>query len=325
MVKILANEFIFDSLEGSSSCHASTVLPLGNNEALCAWFGGTAEGRDDVNIWVAIRKDGKWQTAQKITVDEKIPHWNPALFMRKDGTVCLYFKVGKKIPDWITYVTYSSDLGRTWSEPEVLVPGDTSGGRGPVKNKPIYLSDGRILAPASTEQPIWLPFVDTSFDEGKTWEKQMIVPSRKRANGEPTPMIQPTLWESEPGKVHMLIRTSVRSIYRSDSDDYGKTWCKAYHTNLRNPNSGIDVTKLSDGSLVLISNPVAKNWGDRAPLTLMRSFDNGETWEEIAVLEKRHGHEDEFSYPAIVADGMKLYISYTWQRLKIKYVEVEIG
>ena len=56
----------------------------------------------------------------------------------------------------------------------------------------------------------------------------------------------------------------------------------------------------------------------------MRSKDNGETWEEFAVLEKRRDADDEFSYPAIVAVGMKLYITYTWHRKKVKYWEIEL-
>ena len=53
-------------------------------------------------------------------------------------------------------------------------------------------------------------------------------------------MIQPTLWESKDGSVHMLTRTKLGKIYRSDSLDGGKTWCRAYATNLPNNNSGID-------------------------------------------------------------------------------------
>ena len=74
----------------------------------------------------------------------------------------------------------------------------------------------------------------------------------------------------------------------------------------------------------MVSNPVAKNWGDRAPLTLMKSKDNGVTWEELFVLEKRVNHDDEYSYPAIVSVGTKLYITYTWQRKKVAYQEIQL-
>ena len=89
-------EMIFDAIKPTPSCHASTVLPLPNGEVLAAWFGGAKEGADDVDIWVSIRSDGKWSDAKKITAANDVPHWNPVLFLRLDGTVCLYFKVGKK-------------------------------------------------------------------------------------------------------------------------------------------------------------------------------------------------------------------------------------
>ena len=316
-------EFVFDENAPTAQCHASTVLPMPDKTAIAAWFGGTAEGKDDVNIWASRRSGGVWSEPVSISADSNTPHWNPVLFAAADGTVLLFFKVGKKVPVWKTYVSKSHDGGLTWGNPRELVQGDESGGRGPVKNKPIRISNGAILAPASVESPHWIPFIDISTDECETWSNQPLILSKKRA-GKPVPMIQPALWESEPGKIHALIRTSVRSAYRSDSDDYGKTWSRAYPTTIRNNNSGLDVTKLPDGSLILISNPVAKDWGARAPLTLMISRDNGAEWEEIFVLEKRRSSDDEFSYPAIVSVGRKLYITYTWQRKKIAYWEIEM-
>ena len=322
-MKEIINEFVCKKLP-TGNCHASTVLPLENGEVLASWFGGEKEGKDDVDIWVARRTADGWLPAERISADLDMPHWNPVLFKTNDNTVWLFFKVGKKISIWQTYFCTSTDNGKTWSTPKELVPGDETGGRGPVKNKPIYLSDGTVLAPASSEQPDWLCFMDISKDNCKTWEKQQIIPAKK-INGVPAKLIQPTVWESEPGKVHALLRSARGHLYRSDSDDYGVTWSRAYPTKLKNPNSGVDVTQLSDGTLILISNPASRNWGVRAPLTLMQSKDNGETWEEILVLEKRRDKDDEFSYPAIVAVGKKLYMTYTYQREKIAYWEVEIG
>ena len=324
MIISAKKELIFDEIRPTPSCHASTVLPLDNGDVLAAWFGGTAEGKDDVDIYVARRTEGRWLTAERITADPDTPHWNPVLFKTENGTVFLFFKVGKKISIWQTYFCTSTDNGLSWSSPEELVPGDETGGRGPVKNKPILLSDGTVLAPASSEQPDWLSFMDISRDGCRTWEKQQIVPARK-ISGTPVKLIQPTLWESEPGKVHALLRSARGHAYRSDSDDYGVTWSKAYPTKIKNPNSGLDVTKLDDGTLILINNPASRNWGVRAPLTLTKSTDNGSTWEEILVLEKRRDKDDEFSYPAIVAVNNKLYMTYTYQREKIAYWEVELG
>jgi hypothetical protein len=62
-------------------------------------------------------------------------------------------QIGWKIPEWESYSTRSMDHGVTWSEPSELIAGD-HGGRGPVKNKNIVLTDGTWLAPASLEGPV---------------------------------------------------------------------------------------------------------------------------------------------------------------------------
>lgn len=322
-IKSEIKEFIYPECSVTPSCHASTVLPLENGNVVAAWFGGTKEGKDDVKIWVSVRENGKWTAPYSVSVKGKaLPHWNPALFERKDGSIILYFKYGKPIPKWVTYYAISKDGGKSFSNPKILVPGDEDGGRGPVKNKPIRLADGRVIAPASKESKKngWKCFVDISDDDGLTFKHSNFV-LRPKKGMKRVDMIQPTLWEDETG-LHMLVRTNAGSIYRADSRD-GEIWCKAYDTGLPNPNSGIDITKLADGSLVLIMNPVSENWGDRAPLVLLRSTDGGKTFKEIYKCEKTKG-DHEFSYPAIVADGMTLHMTYTYERRSIVYIKIEL-
>jgi len=228
-------------------------------------------------------------------------------------------------------VMESSDLGNTWTTPKPLVEGDI-GGRGPVRNKPIILKDGTWAAPASIEGDVWDAFVDLSKDQGATWTASNLVPVQhaslvaNQSDMEGLPLtassfkgkgvIQPTLWESEHGNVHMLLRSSEGYIYRSDSDDGGSSWCHAYKTNLPNNNSGIDLTKRDDGSLWLVYNPVSGNWAPRTPLVASSSHDNGLTWKQEFILEDEQG---EYSYPAIVSMGNKLFITYTWNRKRIVF------
>lgn len=327
----MIKEFVCNPLP-TANCHASTVLPLPDGTVLAAWFGGTKESTPDVDIWYARRDENGWGEPKRITYHSKIPHWNPVLFLRENGEIILYFKVGKNIPPWRTFFCVSKDNGISFDAPRELVPGDRSGGRGPVKNKCIRLSDGRVLAPASNELRGWNCFVDTSFDDGITWKKgakiktKQIAPilnSLNRYTSNLIPMIQPTLWESAPGKVHMLTRTAVGKAYRSDSEDYGETWCTAYETSLLNNNSGLDVVKTPDGSLWLISNPVGENWGERSPLTLQKSTDNGLTWETVVTLEEEK-LDSEFSYPAIEYMDGALYIAYTYERLNVAFVKIDL-
>ncbi len=57
---LVLEEFVFETAP-FASCHAATILELPNGGLLCAFFGGTAEGHPDVQIWLS-RKDpgGTW-------------------------------------------------------------------------------------------------------------------------------------------------------------------------------------------------------------------------------------------------------------------------
>ena len=77
--------------------------------------------------------------------------------------------------------------------------------------------------------------------------------------------------------------------------------------------------RLEDGTLLLVCNPVAANWGMRSPLSLFISEDDGNTWVKLLDLETALG---EFSYPAIVAQGEDVYISYTFDRKNIAVVHL---
>ncbi len=155
-MKILANEFVLP-LKAGRSCHASSFIVLPDGGIYAVYFCGTGEGHDDVRIFGSMRKPGvvaNWSEPTPITPDDGLPHWNPVLLPLDDGTVILFYKVGKRIPTWQTYYCVSTDGCRTWSDPVEMVPGNI-GGRGPVRNKCVTLSDGTILAPGSTELDDW--------------------------------------------------------------------------------------------------------------------------------------------------------------------------
>lgn len=310
-MNLMCKEFVFPLKEGE--CHASTLLRLTDGTILTAWFGGSKEGNSDVQVWYSRRENGVWSTPVAVPTESPVPHWNPVLFQSDDATVSLFYKVGKPIDVWRTMVIRSTDGGRTWTDPEELVSGDVSGGRGPVKNKPIRTKDGRVLAPASTELgACWRCFVD-EFD-GKTWTKHPDFPVDRDEVG----VIQPTLWEDADGKFHALMRSNQGKIYRADSAD-GRTWNTCYATALPNNNSGLDCVRCEDGTLVLVCNPVEQNWGARSPLSVFVSVDNGDTFEKALDLETEQG---EFSYPAIITDGDRVYITYTYKRQTVAYAEL---
>ena len=348
MLQLVTHQLVI-SVKKTLAHHASTVLPLSNGHVLVAWFGGSRESNNDVGIWLAEKDENGFGEARQVAGSME-PHWNPVLFEDANGRILLFYKVGYPIADWRTLVIESGDLGKTWSEPRELVPGDTSGGRGPVRNKPVRLRSGRILAPASVERGLWRCFMDYSDDECRTWRRTNLIEAegtayldeglrmwqRKMAEarlaGHPIDkstlppeyahgrgVIQPTLWEDETG-VHALMRSGEGRIYRSDSTDDGVTWCQGYPTAMPSNNSGIDLTRLPGGVMLLAYNPVEQNFGKRSPISLAVSRDDGATWQRICNLEAEPG---EFSYPAIVSRGNHIWLTYTHKRENIAYWEFD--
>lgn len=324
--QIINHQHIFESeLPQFRQCHASTLCMFPDGNFAAAWFGGDYEKASNVAIWFSRRVGGEWSYPVKIADKENVPCWNPVLMALEDRLV-LFYKVGNEIPDWQTFVKESFDFGETWSEERELVPGDF-GGRGPVKNKCIFLKDGTILAPASTEKGRFACFVDISKDGGKTWERSENVP----ADWEDfygTGMIQPSLWQDKDGLVHMLIRSSEGAIFRSDSEDGGRTWSLAKRTLLPNNNCGIDLDCMEDGRLVLVYNPVSGNWAPRSPIAFAISEDNGDTWSEPQILEhtpcERNEQAAEYSYPSVITKANDIYFTYTWKRRTIAFWQIRL-
>lgn len=340
------------------SCHASCIARVGG-ETWLTWFGGTKEGDPDTDIYVARQTGDHWTAPVCVSVSSAIPHWNPVLepsFIGAD----LYFKVGMNPRTWQTVRVHLDEQSIPCTGFDNLLSSCDIGGRGPVRNKCLTLTDGRILAPASieTEEPVswgnsrlkpfidsgclpaqddplrWKPMIDVSDDGGIYFSRIIPIPllashgqndrsPAVAAPGQPAsarPLfpcsvknagaIQPALWQSADGSVHALMRSSEGCVLRSDSPD-GEHWSPAACTNLPNNNSGIDLTRLPDGRIVLCLNPVSGDWAARTPLWLYISQDDGNTFAPLLALETDEG---EYSYPSLACEGNTVYLSYTWKR-----------
>ena len=182
----------------------------------------------------------------------------------------------------------------------------------------------------------WRAFVDRSRDGGVTWQRSPYfdvadthtLPSRKgrpASSPQQVGLIQPTIWASNHADVHVLCRSDGGALYRADSRDGGISWSPAVRTSLPNNNSGIDAVRLASGRVVLLHNPVGSNWGQRCPLRLSISEDNGHTFPRGVDLETELAppfEKGEYSYPAVVAwpDQQGVTVTYTWHRVRIKCV-----
>jgi len=310
---------IFESNPTAPSCHGATIVEVTPDVFLAAWFAGTYEGHPDVGIWLARCEGGVWREPVKVADEPGVSHYNPVLFRDRTSTLWLFYKIGLSVPTWTGMHRTSSDGGRTWSAPTMLPAGLI----GPAKNKPITLSNGEILCGTSHETwGSWACWVEASGDGGRSWTKRgpIVAPGAGAYEASQDTVvsaiwdessgklvlprhfagvIQPTLWEHDPGRVKMLMRSTERVGYvcASASDDYGRTWSPAERVPIPNPNSGLDAVRLADGRILLACNPVREG---RTPLSVLVSEDNGATWPRRVDLETGTG---EYSYPSVIQAG----------------------
>jgi predicted neuraminidase len=317
---IVLQEFIYEQAP-YPSCHASTIVETDKRELVAAWFGGTAEKNPDVGIWVSRFEKNAWTPAVEVANGvqpdgTRHPTWNPVLFQPRSGPLMLFYKVGPTPQTWWGMVRTSSDGGRTWSEARRLPDGIL----GPIKNKPVQLADGTIVAPTSNEtdeRPSkWTVHFERSTDGGQTW-----VATPPLNDGLTIGAIQPSiLFKDRIGgsKLQAVGRSRQCKVFTISSDDGGKTWGRmSLLEGVPNPSAGTDAITLEDGRHLLVYNPVDSG---RTPLVVAVSRD-GVGWQPTVTLEDQPG---EYSYPAIIqaADG-RVHITYTWKRERVRHVVLD--
>ncbi|MEX2142050.1 MAG: sialidase family protein [Pirellulales bacterium] len=314
---IVKSQFIYEKAP-FPECHASTIVES-NGGVASAWFGGTEEGNRDVGIWLSRYVDDRWTAPVEVAngIDaqnaadkqtKRYPCWNPVLFQPREGPLMLAYKVGPSPSTWWGMLITSDGGGKTWSQPRRLPEGIL----GPIKNKPVQLASGEILAGSSSEHKGWRVHFERTSDGGKTWQATAPVNDGKTIGA-----IQPSILLHGQDRLQAIGRSQQRRIFEIWSNDAGRTWGEMSLTTLPNPNSGIDAVTLADGRHVLVYNHTLRG---RSPLNVAVSKD-GKQWQTAVVLEDQPG---EYSYPAVIqsSDGL-VHVTYTWKRQRVRHVVLD--
>lgn len=299
---------IFKPMPSHPMAHAPTLTELPNGELLCAFYAGTHETALDQAIFVARahrRRDRGWEWTKpyKLVDTPQKADGNPVLFTSPEGNLWLFFVTlqGTGWASSLLFAIKSYDGGETWSEPELL-----SAVRGKMsRTKPLVTEGGVWLLPLYDEIR-WRPIFWWSEDEGKTWQESSV---QTRYH-----LIQPAVVELSGGKLLAYCRSDSGRIFRIVSEDGGRSWSEPEPTDLPNPNSAIDMVRLSDSSLVLAFNDSIDK---RTPLSIAYSPCGDEKWTFIRDLEVGEG---EFSYPCLLgaSDG-SIHCVYTYLRKTIRH------
>jgi len=317
---VVLSEYLFKKEQVSfKSCHASTIEETSAG-LITAWFGGTEEKNPDVAIWASRFINGKWsipvEVANGVQKDgSRFPTWNPVLY-NAGKELILFYKVGPNCSDWWGEMKTSINNGETWSKSTRLPKGIW----GPIKNKPVLLSNNVLLCPSSTEYDGERIHLESTSDGGRNWQK-----TDPLNDGKEFSSIQPSILSYGNGKLQLLCRSKSRVILTTWSTDNGKTWSHLERTQLPNPDSGIDAVTLKSGVQLLTYNHFNPKWDweSRNILTVAISQD-GVKWDGAAALEYDLDPDTEYSYPAVIQtkDGL-VHITYTWNRKLIKHVVLD--
>lgn len=312
---ILSSEFISNT-PPTPQDHASTIVET-QEGLVAAWFGGKGEGDPGVGIWLSRHVGAHWTPPLEVangiqSVGARQPCWNPVLFEPRGGPLMLFYKAGPNPAHWWGMLKTSADNGKHWT-PARRLPDRVIG---PVKDKPLQLTDGTLISPSSNELSHWRIHFELSTDNGQTW-----VLSQPIANPGGIEAIQPSLLNWQEGNIQAIGRTNQNEIFSTRSKDGGLNWSALALLKVPNPNSGIDAVMLMDKRGLLVYNPTQQGPHGRSTLAIAIS-DDGERWRDVLTLEA--DSSGEYSYPAVIQtrDGL-VHVTYTWKRSKIKHVVID--
>lgn len=347
---------------GCRSNHASYLAELDDGDLLCVWFGGSDEGASDIKVYLSRlgRDQSRWSAPVRLSEPNQRSEQNPFLFITPTGEVWACYTSqetrGVSREEWERQVAagkasgsfslqetaaimrrVSSDGGRTWGRASPIFDRPGSFCRHTVA----VLSNGDWLLPMYYSLPSAgrgtdYSVMQVSSDQGETWTEHPVPEARGR--------VHPSVIEVEPGRLLAFFRSRAADrIYRSRSDDFGRTWTRPERTVLPNNNASVHAIGLADGRIAIIFNCVSANddpgltvWPkERYPVTIAISEDGGDTWPYMRHLDtgdnfageanKRLNREN--SYPCLLQskDG-RLHASYTYAgRQCIKYVSVPVS
>lgn len=275
-------------------------IELSDGRVLLVYMEFTGDGSDIAQTSLVAQEsaDGgiTWHKHRTITTTEPgdINVYSPNLIRGQDGSILLAFmrQHSHTPPSSTQHLWKSTDEGASFKPFAVFQAKKNHSLCNAVIKR---LSTGRLLLPTSPPDKIGdnayahTGCVDVlrSDDDGKTWSEashRIHLPMRGA--------MEPHVEETRDGRLLLVMRNDLGSLFMSESRDMGVTWSKPQTTGLRTPESCPELTRIpSTGDLLMIWNnspydpSFASHFGKRSPLTAAVSKDEGRTWTHVRDIE----------------------------------------
>jgi sialidase-1 len=314
----------------------ATIVELASGATFLAWMEISSSrlraGDDAPSDIVSLQStDGgrTWGGYRKLIErgPEDTAVYKPSLLRLKNGAIAfryeMYHRFVQNEPRCISaYFCTSRDECKTFSDPFTIW--SRSGHHTGSFNDVRQLSSGRIIVPteyvtgnALQDEGKGLAPTDTgvsgcfySDDDGRTWkqcDEYVYLPMRGA--------MESKVEEISRGRILMVLRTQLGSVFKSISGDGGRTWSKPQTTGLMAPESCPALLRIPQTRDLLIVwnhspyDPKFDHYGLRSPLSVAVSKDDGETWGKIKNIET--DPEWEFTNPApFAASNGTILIAY---------------
>lgn len=243
--------------------HASFLHLADDGALICAWFGGTLEGKSDISIFASVLAAGsdQWGEPQRLSFDPDHSEQNPVLFSAPDNTLYL-FHTSQPSGNQDECRIRMAQVSRDASDPTRLTAGDgryLDLPRGCFVRAPLTVrDDGAWLLPIfrCIQRPgqKWngshdRAAVGISEDGGKTWRLEDVAQSTGCVHMSPVSIGDEKL-------AAVFRRRQADFVYRTESVDGGRTWSQPQPTDVPNNNSSIAAIRLHDGRIAMICNPI---------------------------------------------------------------------
>lgn len=259
-----------------------------------------------------------WTQEDEVVVrnEGKMNVMSVSLLRLLDGRIALFYARKNSRSDNIPYVRYSADEAKTWSEPQPCVT-DQPGYFVMNNDRATQLKSGRIILPVSLHKSPTTEWSNRgtlrcyySDDAGTSWQPGQQVP-----NAEDVITQEPGVVELKDGRLLMYMRANGGVQYFSYSSDQGQTWSQIEPSTIASPISPASMARvpMTNELMLVWNNNGAKGpgyfKGQRSPLTVAISDDEGKTWRHLQNLED--DLEGTFCYTAIHFDYDHVLLAYS--------------